>query len=178
MVDCMVRVQRRQAAERGRDVSKPERTREPGREAWELLVALVFSHRQRVFEAAATEGLTPGHAMALLNLEPDAPAPMRTLGQQLRCDPSYLTGVVDRLEELGLVERRLSQADRRVKELVVTPSGEAAQRRLRAGWMDPPDVVLALSDADQSTLRRIARRLVSDADTSQLPPFAQPRTRR
>ena len=42
------------------------RTSEPGREAWELLVALVFSHRQRVVEAAATEGLTPGHAMALL----------------------------------------------------------------------------------------------------------------
>ena len=154
------------------------RTSEPGREAWELLVALVFSHRQRVLEAAATEGLTPGHAMALLNLDPDQPEPMRRLGEQLRCDPSYLTGVVDRLEELALVERRASNADRRVKELVVTPTGALAQQRLRAGWMDPPDVVLALSPAEQTTLRRLARRLVTDADTSELPPFAQPLSRR
>jgi DNA-binding MarR family transcriptional regulator len=157
-------------------MSEKGRTSEPGREAWELLVALVFSHRQRVLGAAATEGLTPGHAMALLNLDPDQPKPMRRLGEQLRCDPSYLTGVVDRLEELGLVERRASNADRRVKELVVTPTGALARQRLRAGWMDPPDVVLALSPAEQTTLRRLARRLVTDADTSELAPFAQPRS--
>lgn len=153
-------------------------TSEAGREAWELLVALVFSHRQRVIEAAATEGLTPGHAMALMNLDPERPAPMRRLGEQLRCDPSYLTGVVDRLEELGLVERRPSQADRRVRELVVTADGRVAQGRLRAGWMDPPAAVLALSETDQAVLRRLARRLVTDSDTSELPPFARPLTRR
>lgn len=158
-----------------RDVSAQPGTTQPAAEAWALLVAMVFSQREHVMDAAVAEELTPGHAIALVNLDPDAPRPMRELATIIRCDASYLTGVVDRLEELGLVERRASAEDRRVKVLVVTDRGRVAHARLKAAWLDPPPAVLALSDSEQRTLRRLARRLVGGTDTSGVLPFLRPR---
>ena len=40
---------------------------------------------------------------------------MRHLASLLKCDPSNVTFLVDRLEERGLVERQTDPADRRVK---------------------------------------------------------------
>jgi DNA-binding MarR family transcriptional regulator len=156
-------------------VSEQPGTRSPADEAWALLVAMVFSQREHVMDAAAAEDLTPGHAIALVNLDPDRPRPMRELASIIRCDASYLTGVIDRLEELGLVERRPSPEDRRVKALVVTDRGRIAHARLKAAWLNPPQAMLALSDTDQRTLRRIARKLVGGTDTSGVLPFLRPR---
>jgi DNA-binding MarR family transcriptional regulator len=82
-------------------------------------------------------GLTPAAARALSQLDPDRPLASRDLAEMLGCDRSNITALVDRLEQAGLVERRIDPADRRLKTLVVTDDG----RRVRA------DVELALSDA-------------------------------
>jgi MarR family transcriptional regulator, organic hydroperoxide resistance regulator len=55
----------------------------------------------------------------------------------MHCDASYATALADRLEERGLVERRVSATDRRVRELVPTAEGLAAQKRLRAAFTSP-----------------------------------------
>lgn len=139
------------------------------REAWGLLVTLVFSQRESVVETAGEFGLTPGHAMALMQLDPENPAPMRQLRDQLHCDPSYLTGVVDRLERLGFVERRPSTTDRRVKELVLTERGRDVQRELHRLWIAPPPGLDALTERDQKALLRIAQQLLAGVDLSGLP---------
>ena len=51
------------------------------------------------------------------------PLSMRELAERLYLDPSNLTALVDRLEDLGLVERRADADDRRIKRLVITPKG-------------------------------------------------------
>ncbi len=51
------------------------------------------------------------------------PLSMRELAERLYLDPSNLTALVDRLEALGLVERRADADDRRVKRLVITTKG-------------------------------------------------------
>ena len=48
---------------------------------------------------------------------------MRKLAQKLKCEPSNVTGIVDRLEARGLVERRPDPADRRVKVAAATDEG-------------------------------------------------------
>ena len=45
-------------------------------------------------------------AHVLRLLEPGEPLPMRTLARKLCCDASNVTGIVDRLEERGLVRAR------------------------------------------------------------------------
>lgn len=92
-----------------------------------LLFRLTGDLRQRFAECAAQFDLSFAQAMALRQL--DDPLPMGELAQRLCCDASNVTGIIDRLEERGLVERRVSPGDRRVKHLVLTDSGRALRRR-------------------------------------------------
>ena len=60
-------------------------------------------------------GLTEVLATALWRLDPEgAPPSMRALAATLNCDPSTITFITDRLQQRGLIERRVSPADRRV----------------------------------------------------------------
>ena len=49
--------------------------------------------------------------------------PMGELASALSCDASNVTGLVDRLESRGLLQRSPSAEDRRVKVLSLTPLG-------------------------------------------------------
>ncbi|MEZ5102367.1 MAG: MarR family transcriptional regulator [Thermoleophilia bacterium] len=133
-------------------------------EAWNLMLAHLFAHRDRMQAAAAAERLTFAQARGLVMLDAGQAAPMRDLADRLICDASQVTGIVDRLEELGYAERRPSARDRRVKELVVTPAGRQAQERLRQVMADPPPALLGLPARDLATLRRILRRLAVELD--------------
>jgi DNA-binding MarR family transcriptional regulator len=93
---------------------------------WEVLRAM----GGQVHAAAAAEDLTPMQAMLLDRLQDGIAAPMSDLAQQLRCDKSNLTGIVDALEARGLVERTTPPDDRRVRALVTTPEGRAVRARL------------------------------------------------
>lgn len=84
------------------------------------LAARMQVHRNA---CAAEFDLTPALAKALRELEPGQPIPMRELALRLDCDASNLTGLVDRLEDRGAVERRPDLVDRRVKTLVLTEEG-------------------------------------------------------
>jgi len=106
-------------------------------------------------------GLTPGHMKALAILDPEEPRPMRAMADALACDASMVTWLVDRLEERGLVERRTSPTDRRVKTLVLTPLGIRTRERLAEALYTPPDDLLALDVAALVALRRELRKLPS-----------------
>jgi len=71
------------------------------------IVQLVFELAKRFstyFEAQVAEmDLTGPQAFLLRSL--DTSRPMNQLADKLRCDASNLTGIVDRLEGRGLVER-------------------------------------------------------------------------
>jgi DNA-binding MarR family transcriptional regulator len=97
--------------------------------------------------------------MALRSLEPDTPAPMRWLAERLMCDNSNVTGIVDRLEGRGLVERTPASHDRRVKHLVLTPEGERIRHAICARIDTPPPAFSALPAEDQQALRDIFRRV-------------------
>src|ERR1700704_5547803 len=82
-------------------------------------------------DLAAEHGLSAVQAKVLLQLQPDGALTMRTLAGQLQYDASNLTGVVDRLEALGLVRRQSHPHDRRAKGVLLTDSG---QRTRKAFW--------------------------------------------
>jgi len=95
----------------------------------EHLFALVERLRAGFEEAVSCFELSAAQAKALRYLTWAGPVPMRELADRLRCDVSNVTGLVDRLEQRGLVERRPAPSDRRVKTLVVvtTAGAEVAQ---------------------------------------------------
>ena len=117
---------------------------------------------QRVYVGKALNklGLTFVQAHALRTLDPERPLPMNTLAELLLCDASNVTGIADRLETRGLIERRSADGDRRVKALALTPKGVALRRRALEVMNEPPHPIAALSVADQRALRDILRRAV------------------
>jgi len=123
-----------------------------------MLLRLLVSQRGRVPAVAAEFELSPMQAHVLRLLEPDQPLPMRALAGKLCCDPSNVTGIVDRLEERGLVQRQSSPADRRMRVLVVTEDGAQLRGRMLERLAAPPEPIARLSESDQRALYDILSR--------------------
>jgi DNA-binding MarR family transcriptional regulator len=83
---------------------------------------------------------------------------MGELAQNLRCDNSNVTGIADRLEAAGLLERRPHAHDRRVKTLVLTRKGEELRAAYDARLAMVPPELQALSEEDAEELLEIMRR--------------------
>jgi DNA-binding MarR family transcriptional regulator len=97
-------------------------------EVWALVRTLFGLHRRRFLIAASELDLHPAQAGALLQLS--SPLPMNELAALLGCDNSNVTGLIDRLEGRGLVTRRPSLEDRRVKHVVLTSEGQMLRGRM------------------------------------------------
>jgi DNA-binding MarR family transcriptional regulator len=85
------------------------------------LFCVVQSMKQDTARRAAEWDVSVAQVRALYALR--EPLSMRELAERLYLDPSNLTALVDRLEDLGLVERQADAGDRRIKRLVITPKG-------------------------------------------------------
>jgi DNA-binding MarR family transcriptional regulator len=131
-------------------------------EAWALMFELMHHSKQRFMAIASEFDLSPPQVMALRQLDPDEPKPMSELALALRCDNSNVTGIVDRLEYRGLVERRPAEHDRRVKLLALTDEGRELRTSIGDRLHAPPRELETLSQADQRALRDILQRALED----------------
>lgn len=137
--------------------------RTPAAEAWALVHELIAESRGHVLGVARTFELSPPQLFALRALEPDAPLPMGDLACALHCDNSNVTGIVDRLERRGLVERRPADHDRRVKHLVITADGIAIRDQIAQAIEAGPNPLAALSDRDAIALRKLLHKAIDAA---------------
>jgi DNA-binding MarR family transcriptional regulator len=127
-------------------------------DAWRLLLGVLAAERSRLPVIAAELGLSQAQCQVLERLDPNVPVAMCRVAEALDCDPSNVTGIVDRLEAQGLVERRADAADRRVKKLVLTPKGLALRARLIERLSEPPSGIQGLPAEDQERLFTILHR--------------------
>jgi MarR family transcriptional regulator, organic hydroperoxide resistance regulator len=135
--------------------------RDAAGEAWELLSELLRTQRARYTAIAAELELSHMQAAALKQIQPGSPLPMSALADALACDASNVTGIVDRLEARGLIERRGADHDRRVKTLTVTEKGADVRGVLLARLHEAPPEIRALSRTDQRALRDLLRRALA-----------------
>jgi DNA-binding MarR family transcriptional regulator len=133
-------------------------------EVVELIGEAVARFHADYEEAAARHALTGAQArlLSLLSLEP---LPMRRLAQRLRCEPSNVTGIVDRLELRGLVERRPDPADRRVKVAAATDEGRRVARALRDSLRFAREPLAGLSEGERVALRDALRMMLGEGST-------------
>jgi DNA-binding MarR family transcriptional regulator len=130
-------------------------------QAWGLLYDLMLVHRARMPALAAELELSPMQMQLLRLIEPDRPVPMGKAACGLGCDASNITGIVDRLEARGLIERRPADRDRRVKVLVITPDGARVRRAILRRLAEPPEPIARLSPEDQRALAEILARALA-----------------
>lgn len=129
-------------------------------EAWQLLVQFSFTQRASLPALAAELDLSPAQCQLLNQIEPGRPIPMGQLAGALSCDASNVTGLADRLESRGLIERRPSEQDRRVKVLSLTPLGARLRAALLERMTAPPANLERLSADERRALVKLLRRLI------------------
>ena len=126
-------------------------------QAWQLLYDLMLVQRARMPAIAAELELSPMQIQLLRLIEPDRPVPMGKAACGLGCDASNITGIVDRLEARGLIERQHLATDRRVKNLALTAEGRRLRRQVEAILSAAPGVS-ALAASEQASLQDLLSR--------------------
>lgn len=124
-------------------------------------MVLFTDRRDTMFELLAQHGLTPPHAHAIHVLH-HGPTRMRDLADRMTCDASYITAIVDKLEERGLAERRAGTTDRRVKEIGLTAAGSDLADRMTNIMTAPPPAFDRLTIAERATLAALLAKVAPD----------------
>jgi DNA-binding MarR family transcriptional regulator len=144
----------------------PETNSSAAADAWRTIMALVGwgPGRGPHFPAVAVAfDLSPKQLAMLWRLEPSGDGlPMRSIAESLYCDASYVTDMVDKLEQRGLIERRADHGDRRVKLLALTDAGIELRSRALKMLYEPPEEFDRLSDAEAETLARLLAKTLGD----------------
>jgi DNA-binding MarR family transcriptional regulator len=140
-------------------LGKPQR---PSDDFWPLLTEFALSLRGWWISLCAEFDLTPAQGQALRAIDPERPFAMSTLAENLLCDASNVTGIVDKLESRGLIARQGAGHDRRIKMLVVTDQGRELRDRLFARAAEPPAVVAALPAETRKRLAVVLRAVLED----------------
>lgn len=125
----------------------------------ELFWAVSQAFYDNYDEAAARHDLTRMQAFVLANLL-NGPKPMRFLAEHLKCEPSNITGLVDRMEARGLVTREPDPEDRRVKNITATDLGRESFEAVWSGLSFAAEPLSALSVKERETLRDLLLRMV------------------
>jgi DNA-binding MarR family transcriptional regulator len=129
------------------------------RRVWTLMFELLIRSAPDRMKILGNYGLTPNDARGLSSLDPEKGKSMRLLAEQWSCDASNATWIVDRLEEMGLAERRTAPKDRRVKLVALTQKGLELRTALQEKFNIPPAELLGLGNDNLRTLEQIMRKI-------------------
>jgi DNA-binding MarR family transcriptional regulator len=131
------------------------------REVLDLIAGMSTRFYDEYDAAAEAHDLT-GVQAKLLNVVADHPEPMNRIAAVLRCEPSNITSLVDRLAARGLVTREPSPTDRRVKLVAATATGAELSGKVWADLGFAAEPLAALTEEEQRTLCTLLRKIQSD----------------
>jgi DNA-binding MarR family transcriptional regulator len=122
-----------------------------------LLIKNTWQKLNRYYDQRlAVHDLTVQKALLLLEISPESGESPKSLAAGLDLESSSMTGLLDRLEKKGFIERRRDPDDRRGILIYLTPTGLAARETVRA-LVEELDRRLqeALSGEDVKSFRRM-----------------------
>jgi DNA-binding MarR family transcriptional regulator len=126
-----------------------------------LLEHLVRVGRRASESSMSPGGLRPRHLIALKLLSERGPANQQGLSEALSLDPSNVVGLLNELEERGLITRRRDRADRRRHIVELSSLGEDELALAYARLSDVEDDLLsALNAEERATLYDLLVRAV------------------
>lgn len=126
-----------------------------------LVMDVADQGRDYVDAVAREFDLTRVQAGVLMHL--GQPIAMNELASVLACERSNVTGLVDRLEKRQLVAREPDARDRRVKTLVLTPSGERTRDELSRRLFEDLPILNRLTTPEVGVLGTLLQKLAGDS---------------
>ena len=131
---------------------------------WSALQDFVEGHHPRKeLQEILGLGRGLGRVKTILLLV-DGPITLRDIAEYLGVDPPYATVIVNKLEDVGFVERTAHPDDDRRKLVQLTPAGKEAARLATRIYARPPADLTSLSPDDIATLETILAKLRPQAD--------------
>jgi DNA-binding MarR family transcriptional regulator len=137
-------------------------------EAFERLRRVVFEgeHIERMAALGVRLKLSPGVIKTLMRLGKEDGVSMGEMARGIGCDPSYITALVDDLDERGLARREPSPDDRRVKIIVLTAAGRKVAAEIESILSVPPASFDSLSEAELRQLRTLLDKVLAASDVA------------
>lgn len=113
-------------------------------------------------QLAATNEITAPQLICLLHVVNKGPVSATAIGREVHLSPSTVVGILDRLEEKGLVKRQRSREDRRIVRVTATGKGAELARKAPS----PLQQTLAnslgeLPELEQATIALSLERIVA-----------------
>lgn len=106
--------------------------------------------------------LTPVQYAALATIKANPGLDQITLAGLIAYDRTTITGVVDRLVQKGLAERRASSRDRRARELEITDAGRRTLRKITPAVDSAQQIMLrGLSAKESEELMRLLHKAIA-----------------
>jgi DNA-binding MarR family transcriptional regulator len=143
-------------------VKKAPTHRLADRVLWTLGRASLQSQRL-VRQHMTQAGVRTQHYHVLASLADDGEAAQATLADRIGFDRSDLVTLLDELEELKLLARRVDPADRRRKIVAITPAGEKQLDAMdQLIYAAEADLLEPLTAPERKTLLTLLSRLTGD----------------
>lgn len=111
----------------------------------------------RYFKARlAPYGVTPGQYGILKCLWDENGLTVKQLAERMCLDSSTITGLLDRMEQKGLIKRRPDPSDRRALSVILTPAGQQLEAPVSQAIIDANQAVMEnISAGDAQNLMQL-----------------------
>ncbi|QOX64707.1 MarR family transcriptional regulator [Anoxybacterium hadale] len=92
--------------------------------------------QKRVLNALAQDGLTPGQPKVLDYLSNHDGSIQKDIAHGCQIDPATLTGILERMEDKGLVKREAKEGNRRSSYVYLTESGRVKSEKVKQVFLE------------------------------------------
>ena len=134
---------------------------------YNAIIATYRVMQRSMAEMLAREGLTQPQFYALRVIAKRGPTPMKTISDELFVTAANVTGIVDRLESKGLIERTAHREDRRATIIGLTLKGRELQDGVAKKYSRFMQRVLQrFTKEEQETLRDLLAKLQEEMSRS------------
>ena len=135
----------------------------PPRSVGFLISQLGFVSSRGFFEALKPLGIDPREWTLLRHVAQSEGQSQQALADRLGLPPSGMVALVDGLEAEGLLERRPSPYDRRIRALFMTPKGRRTlDRAVEVALAYEADLCSGLEDEEREQLIDLLQKLQAD----------------
>ena len=122
--------------------------------------------RERMDARMSRFGMTPAQTHVLRYLrQSGGQMPQRELLDSRKVKPSTVNGILDRMEEKGLVERSVSGTDARQRVVTLTPAGLEREAEAKQSFLEAEALIArGLTEEETETLRTLLERVIHNLE--------------
>ena len=126
--------------------------------------------RERMDARMSRFGMTPAQTHVLLHLQQSGgQLPQRELLDSLKVKPSTVNGILDRMEEKGLVERTVSGTDARQRLVALTLAGRKREEQVKQAFLEAEALIVrGLTREETDTLRSLLERVIQHLEEDRM----------